>query len=462
MKLHHFFTYNGDILYPHKSSIVSEFPVQLIVNGNEIATLICSPHDLRFLIAGFLRLQGFVTSLDDFEMFSVCEEFGIANIKLKFALPDKLRPVLTSGCGTGVTFTLPCGTNTSKKETNRRLCRFTPENIFNLMHDLSQHADNYKNHGGIHSAAIARNGHILLYAEDIGRHNTLDRIAGEALFKGVDLEGTELLTSGRVSSEMVAKASLMGVRLIASRTSPTDMAVKLSEQAGICLLGYVRAGKFNVYTHPEMIEPPSGIGKIDGVTGIILAGGASSRMGTNKALLEVDGVTIIEQAYRKLSSLFHEVLVVTNSPELYDFLPCRKVPDLFSDVGSIAGLHSGLSHSSQKKIFVTACDMPNINTDLIRELNKSFDDSFDALIPYSQGGQEPLHAYYSRRSLPVFTAAIEQGELKILDCLKKINTKFISWEEIQRMQGAETTFINVNTPAEFNTLLTASRGAQLK
>lgn len=460
MKQHHFFTYNAGSLSPHKSSIVNEFPVQLIVNTNEIATLICSPHDLRFLVAGFLRLQGFVTSLDDFEMFSVCEEFGIANIKLKFALPDKLRPILTSGCGAGVTFSLPSDSKPSMTGATRKLYRLSPEKLFNLMHELSQHADNYKNHGGIHSAAIARNGHILLYAEDLGRHNTLDRIAGEALFKGIDLEGTELLTSGRVSSEMVAKASLMGVRLIASRTSPTDMAVKLSEQAGICLVGYVRAGKFNVYTHAEMIETPSEISKIDGITGVILAGGASSRMGTNKALLEIDGITIIEQTYRKLSSLFHEVLVVTNSPELYDFLPCRKVPDIFPDIGSIAGLHSGLSHSLHEKIFVTACDMPNINTDLIRELNNSFGDSFDALIPFSQGGQEPLHAYYSRRSLPVFTAAIEHGELKILDCLKKINAKLVNWNEIKLFHGAETTFINVNTPAEFNTLVTASRGEQ--
>ena len=95
---------------------------------------------------------------------------------------------------------------------------------------------------------------LLLYAEDIGRHNTIDRLAGEALLRGMDLAGKALVTSGRVSSEMAAKGAMLGVSLIASRTSPTDMAVKICSEAGITLVGYVRAGRFTVYSHPERIE----------------------------------------------------------------------------------------------------------------------------------------------------------------------------------------------------------------
>ena len=94
---------------------------------------------------------------------------------------------------------------------------------------------------------------LLLYAEDIGRHNTIDRLAGEALLRGVNLTGMALITSGRVSSEMAAKAALLGVPLIASRTSPTDMAVTICSQAGITLVGYVRGGRFTVYSHAELI-----------------------------------------------------------------------------------------------------------------------------------------------------------------------------------------------------------------
>lgn len=444
-----YFTCRGDVLEPAVSSVVSEFPLQLIVNGREIATLIGSPHDLRFLVAGFLRLQGFVSSLQDFEMFSVCEEFGTANVRIKGELPERLKPVLTSGCGTGITFTLPDvirAAPTGVPSHSRR----TPDQIFSLMNELSRKADHYRSHGGIHSAAIGRGGALELYAEDLGRHNTFDRIAGEALFKGIDMSGAELVTSGRVSTEMVAKASLMGISVIASRTSPTDMAIKLCDQAGICLVGYVRGGSFTVYSHPEMIEEYAQQPKIEGVTGVILAGGASSRMGRNKALLEVAGCPIITRIYRTLASLFHEVIVVTNSPHEYTFLPCRKVPDVYPDCGSIAGLHSALVHSGTAHSFVTACDMPFIDQSVIRHLCMLQHEGYDAVIPFSVGGQEPLHAVYSSSCTDVFESAIQNGERKILDILRRVNVREVAYDEVQSVAGPEiASFVNVNTPEEY-------------
>lgn len=247
--------YDGSALTPAQVHTVKEFPLKLLVNERELATLVASPHDLRFLVAGFLRLQGFVKTLDDFVMFSVCNDFGIANIRIKGELPDKLRPILTSGCGTGITFTLP-GAEEGAKVTRPCNLKFSPEALFNLMDDLARRAEQYRSHGGIHSAAVGDGEDLLLYAEDLGRHNTVDRIAGEALFKGMDLSGKVLVTSGRVSSEMVAKSSLLGIDLIASRTSPTDMAVQISDQLGITLIGYVRGRKFNVYSHPQRITIP--------------------------------------------------------------------------------------------------------------------------------------------------------------------------------------------------------------
>jgi FdhD protein len=106
---------------------------------------------------------------------------------------------------------------------------------------------------------VGDGGKLLLYAEDLGRHNTIDRLAGEALFRGIDLAGTLLATSGRVSSEMLAKAALLGVALVASRTSPTDQAIRLAEESGITLVGYVRGERFLVYAHPEGLDlGPSG------------------------------------------------------------------------------------------------------------------------------------------------------------------------------------------------------------
>ncbi|HEY5521892.1 MAG TPA: formate dehydrogenase accessory sulfurtransferase FdhD [Desulfuromonadaceae bacterium] len=446
---HAYFTCRGDFLEPVSASVVNEYPLQLIVNDREIATLIGSPHDLRFLVAGFLRLQGFVSSLQDFDMFSVCEEFGTASVRIKGELPERLKPVLTSGCGTGITFTLPT-VNSAVLSPPVHLLPRSPRQIFSLMNELTQKADHYRSHGGIHSAAIGRNGKIILYAEDLGRHNTFDRIAGEALFKGIDMTGAELVTSGRVSTEMVAKAALMGISVIASRTSPTDMAINLCDQAGICLIGYVRGGSFTVYSHPEAIEECSERAKIEGVTGFILAGGSSIRMGRNKALLEVDGTPIITRTYRTLAGLFHEVIIVTNSPHDYDFLPCRKVPDIYPDCGSIAGLHSALAHSSTADSFVTACDMPFLDPAIISHLcDIQKEEGCDAVIPFSEGGQEPLHAIYSSDCKDVFEDAIQKGERKILDILGRMNIRQVSHDEVQRFGGQATSFLNVNTPEEY-------------
>lgn len=278
------FTYRSGKLEPGETAVVREFPLKLIVNHREIATLICSPHDLRFLAAGFLRLQGFVRTVDDFLTLSVCDDFGVANVNIRGEVPEKLRPVLTSGCGAGISFT---SSHAPEERSNRRDASshaYRPSEIFGMMEQLSRLAENYRCHGGIHSAAVGADASFLLYAEDLGRHNTLDRIAGEALFKGVDLSGTMLVTSGRVSTELAAKAATLGISLIASRTSPTDMAVKMCEEAGIVLIGYVRGGRFTIYTCPERIaceervDFPISRLSIKGDTGVDLADGASTSL----------------------------------------------------------------------------------------------------------------------------------------------------------------------------------------
>jgi FdhD protein len=446
-----FFTFHDKSLHATEGHVVQEFPLQLIVNGREIATLIGSPHDLRFLVAGFLRLQNFVQGLSDFELFSVCEDFGTANVRIKGELPERLKPVLTSGCGTGVSFSMPDtikSSAVSEKGMGSEL--IPPADIFSLMNHLSSRAEQYKSHGGIHSAAMGRNGELLLYAEDLGRHNTLDRIAGEALFKSIDLNGTMLVTSGRVSTEMVAKAALLGVRLIASRTSPTDMAIQLCEQSNICLVGYVKTGKFTVYCHPERIEPYPDGDKIEGVTAVILAGGTSRRMGSNKALLKMNNTALIESVYQTLAMLFHEVLIVTNTPEEYTFIPCRKVADIYPGAGSIAGLHAGLAASVTERIFVSACDMPYLNPDVIRLLC-DFAPNADAVVPLNNDGlREPLHAVYATSVLDEVQRAIERDDKSILNLLDRIGTTLVAHENYCAIPDAEKSFCNVNTPEEFN------------
>jgi FdhD protein len=231
--------------------VVEEYPLRLRVNGRDLATLICSPHQLNFLLVGFFRLQGFINSLDDILSMGVCREYGLAELRLKAELPERLQPTLTSGCGTGIAYNLPDNLRQPSRVPARS---YRSEELFRTMQDLHQRAEQYRSHGGIHSAAIGGADGLLLYAEDIGRHNTLDRLAGEALFRQVDLRDKLLVTSGRVSTEMVAKAARLGIGLIASRTSPTDKAIELCEQAGITLVGYLRGASMEIYCHPQQVH----------------------------------------------------------------------------------------------------------------------------------------------------------------------------------------------------------------
>jgi FdhD protein len=231
--------------------VVAEYPLRLRVNGHDLATLVCSPHQLNFLLAGFFRLQGFISSLDDILSMGVCREYGLAELQLRTELPKRLQPTLTSGCGTGITYNLPQNLlDVSRQRPRSYRC----EELFCLMKELQGLTEQYRSHGGIHSAAIGGADGLLLYAEDLGRHNTLDRLAGEALFKKIELQDTMLVTSGRVSTEMVAKAARLGVGLIASRTSPTDKAIELCEQAGITLVGYLRGSSMEIYSHPQQLQ----------------------------------------------------------------------------------------------------------------------------------------------------------------------------------------------------------------
>jgi FdhD protein len=331
------------------------------------------------------------------------------------------------------------------------------------MQELARRAEQYRSHGGIHSAAVGDGGELLLYAEDVGRHNTLDRIAGEALLRGIDLRGTMLVTSGRISTEMVAKASRLGIALLASRTSATDVAVRLAAEAGITLIAYVRGESFEMCTYPQRIAAehveampalPSGVtssapaetARISDVTGVILAGGESRRMGSDKSLLPLAGARFIDHAFRRLAEVFEEVIVVTNSPGLYAHLPCRKVPDLYPAKGPLAGIHSGLCHVRSGKIFVVACDMPHLSTETIRRLCREKDGN-DVVVPHSGRGIEPLHALYDRNCLPAIESALGAGEKRIVSFFAQVRVRVLPPETLA---GCDPdSFRNINTPGEY-------------
>jgi FdhD protein len=129
----------------------------------------------------------------------------------------------------------------------------SPSKVLSLMKQFQEQMELYRMSGGIHSAALSDSRKILVQAEDIGRHNTLDKIMGECLLRKLSVPDGILLTSGRVSSEMLIKASKMRVPVVVSRTSPTERAVTLARDINITLIGYARGSRLSVYAHPERL-----------------------------------------------------------------------------------------------------------------------------------------------------------------------------------------------------------------
>jgi len=188
--------------------------------------------------------------------------------------------------------------------------------------------------------------------------------------------------------------------------------------------------------------------RFGGVTAVILAGGSSSRMGSNKALLPYRGGRFVEAIHRQLFQLFDEVLLVTNTPEQYAFLPCRKVADIYPGMGALAGLHAGLQQSLGDHIFAVACDMPYLNSALISRIT-ALRNAADVVIPHGDKGVEPLHALYGRACLAPMEQSLLAGRKRIVSFFPEVRVAHISQDDVAALDPDFASFRNINTPNEY-------------
>jgi FdhD protein len=238
-----YFQLKGGRFQEVKAEVVREQPLTVYVNGERFLTLLCSPFDLEPLVLGYLWMEKVIAGLDEVASLSVSEVDGRSDVTLTRPVTLPTERILTSGCGGGITFRIDPRLFPRVRST----LKVKPEALAARLHDLLRDARHYHASRGIHGAALADADRVLLVAEDVGRHNAVDKLKGLALLRGLPTDDRILLSTGRVSSEMLLKAARMGVPLIASRTSPTEMAVALAEQLGITVAGYVRGDALNLY-----------------------------------------------------------------------------------------------------------------------------------------------------------------------------------------------------------------------
>ena len=233
-----------------EGEIVEEGLVCISVNGEELATFMCTPSDLDKLALGFLFNERIIKSLHDVLHIHVSKATTCVDVWLRdmnFTRPS--RAIITSGCGGGVTFDDLSG----KHEPLTSDLTATPEQLADLIQQMHLGAASYKRARGIHTAVLAEDHQVLLQVEDVGRHNCLDKLCGAALQQEVKTQDRILLSSGRISSEMINKARRLQTPIVCSRTSPTSLSVALAETWNMTIVAYVRNKRMRIYTHPERV-----------------------------------------------------------------------------------------------------------------------------------------------------------------------------------------------------------------
>jgi molybdenum cofactor guanylyltransferase len=187
------------------------------------------------------------------------------------------------------------------------------------------------------------------------------------------------------------------------------------------------------------------------VTGVILAGGKSSRYGTNKALAKINGIPLIEKVIRVMGSLFQDLVLITNTPDEYAYLELPMYEDLIKGLGPIGGIYTALNSIKNDAGFFVACDMPFLNPDLIRHLVGIRGD-FDVVVPEISGKMETLHALYAGRCIPAVRRLIDLHEYQTIRCFSEVSVRYVKEEEIRRFDPKLESFFNVNRPEELGRL----------
>lgn len=231
--------------------VAREFPLTIILNNQELVTLLCSPKNFDYLAIGFLFSEGLLESKEEIQKILVDDQRGVVRVETKAdkALANDLifKRLITSGCGRGASFYSAADVQQQAKIESRM--EISTGKVLSLVREFQQRSEIYRTTGGVHSAALCDTQSILVFNEDIGRHNAIDKLFGECVLKDIPTDERMVITSGRISSEILLKVARRRIPIIISKSAPTDLGVKLANDLGITLLGFARGKRVNAYTH---------------------------------------------------------------------------------------------------------------------------------------------------------------------------------------------------------------------
>ncbi len=226
--------------------------MDLVVNEKHLTTFMCTPAHLKELAVGHLTARRLVDSLVDIHMLGACDDMRKIYVRIAQKIPEAeltLGHIIPSACGSGSVIQ----SQSLQGEKIDSDFKINPDVLRSSIAEMHHRAERYKETGGLHSAALVDGNKIVEVQEDVGRHNAIDKIIGAAVLKKINLEKSALITTGRLSSDIVLKAIGGGVPVLASRSIPTSMALELAETVGITLVGRGHRSSPYIYCCQERI-----------------------------------------------------------------------------------------------------------------------------------------------------------------------------------------------------------------
>ncbi|XID93011.1 formate dehydrogenase accessory sulfurtransferase FdhD [Paenibacillaceae bacterium WGS1546] len=248
---------NGGQASETEDEVAAEFPLTIRLDGEEFATLVCSPSDVHDLVVGFLASEGVIRAIADIRSLSLDEERGFVYVELmrpqSTAKELHSKRIIGSCCGKSRQFYFHNDARTARTIVGG--ASISADRCFELMRRLQRSSASFHLTGGVHNAALFdEDGEGMEVRTDIGRHNALDKLFGHCLRHGVATKHRIIAFSGRLSSEVVLKAAKIGCPILLSKSAPTDLALRLAEDLGITCVGFIRSDSMNLYTHAWRIQ----------------------------------------------------------------------------------------------------------------------------------------------------------------------------------------------------------------
>lgn len=210
--------------------IIVEYPIKIILNGEELATLLCTPENLEELVVGFIKNNKYIESFSDIEYLKIDKENSTATV------------------------------NTYKKNINTEYLSIIDSNvkvhidsIYKIMNFNLTYSNLFKNTGGVHSVSIFDIDKEIIICEDVARHNAMDKAIGYCIINNICMRGKIAVVSGRISQEMMLKVANNNIQIVVSKSAPTNLALEIAKRLNITLIGFVRGRRMNIYTNEHRV-----------------------------------------------------------------------------------------------------------------------------------------------------------------------------------------------------------------